>query len=93
MKKICLVLASAAALAVSFPAAAQVSVDTPVGGVRIGEPRHDYHTHYGYRAPGYDNDTVVERRTYRERQVRGPGCRTVTIRESDGSMKRIERCN
>ena len=90
MKKLCLFTA-AALIGLAAPAAAQIAVDTPVGGVRIGEPRHDYHTHYGYRAPAYDNDTVVERRVYRERQVRG--CKTVTIRESDGSMKRIERCN
>lgn len=84
-------LTAAVVIGCAAPAAAQIAVDTPVGGVRIGEPRHDYHTHYGYRAPAY-GETTVERRVYREREVRG-GCKTVTIRRDDGSMKRIEKCN
>ena len=28
-----------------------------------------------------------------ERRFRGPGCRTVTIRRDDGSMKQIRRCD
>jgi hypothetical protein len=62
------------------PASAQVGVDTPLGGVRVGpEPR--YHRHYGpaYRAYGYD-------RGYR-------GCRTVTIERDDGSVRRVRRCD
>jgi hypothetical protein len=93
MRKLIVLMSAAAAIAVAPTVAmAQIAVDTPVGGVRIGEPRHDYHTHYGYRAPVYEGGAVEERRVYRERQVRG-GCRTVTIRHDDGSMKRIERCN
>ena len=83
-------LISAAALmtaAIVTPASAQLAVDTPVGGVRIGEP--SYHRHYR----DYDRPVVRERRIYRERGVRLGGCRTVTIERDDGSMRRIRRCD
>ena len=63
------------------PASAQVAVETPLGGVRVGpEPRyyHDY-DRPAYRAYGYD-------RGYR-------GCRTVTIERDDGSVRRVRRCD
>jgi hypothetical protein len=63
------------------PASAQVEVDTPLGGVRVG-PEHRYYREYdrpAYRAYGYD-------RGYR-------GCRTVTIERDDGSVRRIRRCD
>jgi hypothetical protein len=81
-------LISAAALvtaAALTPAFAQFAVDTPVGGVRIGEPSYRH-----YR--DYDRPIVRERRIYRERGV-GLNCRTVTIERDDGSMKRIRRCD
>jgi len=81
-------LISAAALvtaAALTPAFAQLAVDTPVGGVRIGEPSYRH-----YR--DYDRPIVRERRIYRERGV-GLNCRTVTIERDDGSMKRIRRCD
>ncbi|TMI98737.1 MAG: hypothetical protein E6G97_25285 [Alphaproteobacteria bacterium] len=81
-------LISAAALmtaAVMTPAFAQFAVDTPVGGVRIGEPGYRH-----YR--DYDRPVVRERRIYRERGV-GLNCRTITISRDDGSMKRIRRCD
>ena len=62
------------------PASAQIAVDTPIGGMRVGpQPRH--YRHYDrpvYRAYGYD-------RGYR-------GCRTVTIERDDGSVRRVRRC-
>jgi hypothetical protein len=61
------------------PASAQVSVDTPIGGVRVG-PQRRYYRDYdrpAYRAYGYD---------------RGRGCRTVTIERDDGSVRRVRRC-
>ena len=83
-------LISAAALvtaAALTPAFAQFAVDTPVGGVRIGDPGY----RHGYRS--YDGP-YVERRVYRDRAVRlGGDCRTVTIERDDGSMKRIRRCD
>lgn len=88
-----IILASAAAmltLASAAPSLAQgVTIDTPVGGVRIGEPyRHHYYRDWDgprvYRSPGY-----VERDVY----LRGGNCRTVTIQRDDGSMKRIRRCD
>ncbi|MET4066170.1 hypothetical protein ABID58_000953 [Bradyrhizobium sp. S3.2.6] len=63
------------------PASAQVAVDTPLGGVRVG-PEHRYYREYdrpAYRAYGYD-------RGYR-------GCRTVTIERDDGSVRRVRRCD
>ena len=91
MRKTCLLLATAASLTLAAPAAfAQIAVDTPVGGVRIGEPHH-YHSHYGYTARTYEAP-VVERRVYRERSV-GLNCRTVTVERDDGSVTRIRRCD
>jgi hypothetical protein len=59
----------------------------------------------GYRAYGYDEPVVVQRRVYsdydepvvrrhiyRERAVSMGGCRTVTIQRPDGSLRRIRRC-
>jgi hypothetical protein len=62
------------------PASAQVSVDTPIGGVRVGPEQRYYRDQYrpAYRAYGYD-------RGNRE-------CRTVTIERDDGSVRRVRRC-
>jgi hypothetical protein len=63
------------------PASAQVAVETPLGGVRVG-PQPRYYRDYdrpAYRAYGYD-------RGYR-------GCRTVTIERDDGSVRRVRRCD
>jgi hypothetical protein len=78
---------SAAAIAAAIvltpvPSFAQLAIDTPVGGVRVGEPSYRH----------YDRPVVRERRIYRERNV-GMNCRTVTIERDDGSMKRIRRCD
>jgi len=82
------VLISAAAVAAFFtftPVASQaqgIGVDTPVGGVHIGEPyRHRY----------YNDGPVVEHRVYRDREVR-MGCKTITIRDDRG-VRRIRKCN
>src|ERR1700746_2592066 len=61
------------------PASAQVAVDTPLGGVRVG-PQPRYYRDYdrpAYRAYGYD-------RGYR-------GCRPVTIERDDGSGGPVRR--
>jgi hypothetical protein len=63
------------------PASAQVSVETPIGGVTVG-PERRYYRDYdrpAYRAYGYD-------RGYR-------GCRTVTIERDDGSVRTVRRCD
>jgi hypothetical protein len=71
------------------PASAQVAVDTPIGGVRVGpQPRYDRdYDRRAYRGYGYD-------RRYRsygyDRGYRG--CRTVTIERDDGSVRRVRRC-
>jgi hypothetical protein len=85
MRNTLLALAPIVALATlaPTPSHAQFAVDTPVGGVRIGEPRyndywrHDRGWHHGWR----DRDV----------RLRGD-CRTVTI-ERDGYVKRIRRCD
>ena len=69
------------AIATPISASAQVAVDTPIGGVRVG-PQPRYYRDYdrpAYRAYGYD-------RGYR-------GCRTVTIERDDGSVRRVRRCD
>jgi hypothetical protein len=63
------------------PAFAQVTVDTPVGGVRVGRDR-DYYEYRRYRHRRYYDD----HRRYR-------GCRTITIRRDDGSVRRTRRCD
>lgn len=85
MKHFLAILAASAALTVIAPAAsfAQVAIDTPVGGVRVGEPH--------YR--DYDRGDRWEHRRWREREVRSERCRTVTIERDDGSVKRIRRCD
>ena len=88
MKTFLISAAAIAAATVFTPVAsfAQFAVDTPVGGVRIGEPGYRQH----YR--DYDRPVVRERRIYRDRDV-GMRCRTVTIERDDGSMRRIRRCD
>ena len=90
MRKFLILAVGVAALPSFAPAsyAQGIAVDTPVGGVRIGEPGYRHH----YR--DYDGPVVRERRIYRDRAVRlGGDCRTVTITRDDGSFKRIRRCD
>jgi hypothetical protein len=87
MKKFLILAAGIVAFTSFAPAsyAQGIAVDTPVGGVRIGEP--------GYHRP-YDRPYVRDQRVYRDRAVRmGGDCRTVTITRDDGSFKRIRRCD
>jgi hypothetical protein len=89
MRKFLLLAVGVAALTSFAPAsyAQGIGIDTPVGGVRIGEPGYRH-----YR--DYDRPYVREHRFYRDRDVRlRGGCRTVTIHRDDGSMKRISRCD
>jgi hypothetical protein len=73
MKKILVVAAAAAAFATFAPAYAQVAIDTPVGGVRIGEP------------PRHEDRVIVKERdpVLIERDVRGTrrDCDSVTVKE------------
>jgi hypothetical protein len=89
MKKFLILLTGVAALTAFAPQsnAQGIGIDTPVGGVRIGDPGYRHH----YR--DYDRPYVRERRIYRDRDVRLGGCKTVTIQRDDGSMKRIRRCD
>jgi hypothetical protein len=90
MRNMILALAPVVALTAFAPTAsnAQFAVDTPVGGVRVGEPRysdhwrHDRGWHYGHR-DGWRDRAV---------HLRGRDCRTVTV-ERDGFVKRIRRCD
>ena len=93
MRKLSVLLATAATFAVAAPAASMAqgfAVDTPVGGVRIGEP--GYRGHYR----DWDGPRVYRGERFRDRNVYlrgGSDCRTVTIQRDDGSMKRIRRCD
>jgi hypothetical protein len=89
MRKFLILAAGVAAFTSFAPAsyAQGIAVDTPVGGVRIGDPGYRHHHHWRGDGP------YVERHVYRDRDVRLGGCKTVTIRHDDGSMKRIRRCN
>ena len=51
------------------------------GGVGVDTGRPGWRHERAYRDYGY------------ERGLRGHGCRTVTIRRDDGSMKQIRRCD
>ena len=83
MKKLLITAAVAATAFTAVPAFAQgIGVDTPVGGVRIGEP---YHHRYYHEGPTY------ERRVYRDREVGLRGCRSITIHR-DGMTKHIRKC-
>jgi hypothetical protein len=82
MRTILIGLLAVSAIAIAtpvVPASAEVIVDTPVGGVRVGHDRgydryHDRYHHRGYGSYARD-------------------CRTITIRRDDGSMRRIRRCD
>ena len=87
MSKLFVLLGAAAVIAVATPAAAQSTVDTPFGGVRVGESR--------YHHRDYDRPPVQpHRRVFRERDVgMRSSCRSVMVKRSDGSMDRIHRCD
>jgi hypothetical protein len=84
MRTILLGLLAAGGIAIAtpvVPASAQVSVDTPVGGVTVG---HRHHYYGDYDRPRYRGYHAYNR---------AGGCRTVTITRDDGSFKRIRRCD
>ena len=90
MRTILLGLLAAAVIAIATapvvsPASAQVTIETPGGGVTVG-PRPRYREYY--EEPRYRDREYYEERRYRDR-----GCRTITIRRDDGSVKRIRRCD
>ena len=89
MRSILLGLLAVAGIAIATPvvpsASAQVIIETPGGGVRVGPDRdRDYYRRRyddrDYDRRGYDRD-------------RYHGCRTVTIRRDDGSVRRTRRCD
>ena len=86
MRKWIILLAGTAAMAAFAPAtaSAQIGIDVPGVGVRIGEPAHRYYDHRYYDGPRYR-----EREVYLGRR----GCRTVTVERDDGTVKRIRRCD
>ena len=91
MKRLLILLGAAAVtFAAPVPSIAQgIGIQVPGVGVRIGEPdRPRYREHYRGNREDYR-----ERRGFQEREVRGGGCRTVTIERDDGSVKRIRKCD
>ena len=61
-----------------------VTIETPIGGLRMGpERRYDR---------DYDRPRDRETTGFRERSY-DRGCRTITIRRDDGSVRRVRRCD
>jgi hypothetical protein len=78
---IALGMASALAAATPTPTLAQGVHIGPGGvGIDVGRPGWRERHYRGHDAYAYE-------------RFRGPGCRTVTIRRDDGSMKQIRRCD
>ena len=77
-------LLAVAAIAIATPASAQLRIETPVGGVRVG-PDRQYDRDYD--RPRYQGTTGYGERSYDR------GCRTITVRRDDGSVRRIRRCD
>lgn len=95
MKKLLILLSAAGAMTffAPVPSNAQIGIDVPGVGVRIGEPNRPRYRDYDRDRPVYRERRVYrEGPAFREREVRG-GCRTVTIERDDGTMKRIRRCD
>ena len=91
MRKVLIGLASLVVVAASTPAAAQgLYFGAPGVSVGVGVPAPVYREHYyhydrpRYRVHRYYDDDAY---AYVPR-----GCRTITIRRDDGSMRRIRRC-
>ena len=87
-------LKSLAALGMVGALAAATPAPTLAQGVYVGPGGVGVDT----GGPGWRHENRAYRdRAYRgygyERDFRGRGCRTVTIRRDDGSMKQIRRCD
>ena len=90
MRNILIGLASLAATAAVTPASAQaVYFGGPGVSVGVGAPGPVYRDRY-YR---YDRPRYRAHRHYDDDYAYAPrGCRTITIRRDDGSVRRIRRC-
>jgi hypothetical protein len=93
MRKLLLSLASLAAIAAVTPASAQgVYFGAPGVSVGVGVPGPAYREHYydrpRYRVHRHYHDGYADGYAYVPR-----GCRTITIRRDDGSIRRIRRCD
>jgi hypothetical protein len=90
MRAILIGLAAAAAMAAATPASAQgfyfgapgVSVGVGAGPYYRDRDYYDGPRYRTYRYRGYDDSYAY-----------GRGCRTITIRRDDGSVRRIRRCD
>jgi hypothetical protein len=88
MRKLLIGLASLAAIAAVTPASAQgFYFGAPGVSVGVGAPVYrDHYHHYDrprYRVHRYHDDSYA---------YAPQGCRTITIRRDDGSVRRIRRC-
>jgi hypothetical protein len=77
-------LLAVAAVAIATPASAQLRIETPVGGVRVGSDRH---YDRDYDRPRHQGTVGYSERSYDR------GCRTIIIRRDDGSVRKIRRCD
>lgn len=77
-------IAAVVPVSVSPTSAEGVTIETPVGGLRMGpERRYDR---------DYDRPRDRETTGFRERSDER-GCRTITIRRDDGSVRQVRRCD
>ena len=80
-------------IAIATPALAQFYIETPLGGVGVGNyDRHDYdgrYHSYDYDRPRYQSYDY-DRPRYQS--YGDQGCRTITVQRDDGSVRRIRRC-
>ncbi len=92
MRSITIGLLAAAGVALASPAVAQgIHLGGPGIGVELGGGPSYYREAPRYRERAYEYD----RPGYRTYGYAGreSGCRTITIRRDDGSVRRIRRCD
>ena len=92
MRAILIGLFSVAGIAIAAPASAQgLYLGAPGVEVGVGVSRSD-REHDGPRYRNHDYDRGRSTTGYSERTY-DRGCRTITIRSDDGSVRRIRRCD
>ena len=92
MRALLLGLLTVAGIAIAMPVSVSpafaqgVTIETPVGGLRMGpERRYDR----DYDRPRFRDTTGSG---FRDRSD-NRGCRTITVRHDDGSVRQIRRCD
>lgn len=91
MRPLLIGLLTVAAIAITTPvsvsptSAQGVTIETPVGGVKVG-PQRRYDRHHRHHRRHRETTGYSERSNDR-------GCRTIMVRRDDGSVRRSRRCD